>query len=101
MNEILLANLFFIITGSAVLVVGAFLCFVCYHIIKIVKITHTILERVETSAELLVEDMNALRDHLANGNIFGRILTGVIRAMTKATHARTSSQKKKDGTNGD
>jgi hypothetical protein len=104
MNEVLLANLFFIITGSAVLVVGAFLCFVCYHIIKIVKMARVILKRVETSTELLVDDVHAFRDYLANGNIFGRILTGaasVISAVTTAKQPRVPSRKKKEQTTED
>ncbi len=94
MNEILLANLFFIITGTAVLVVAAFVCFLCYHTIKIVQMARAILERVETGTEQLVDDVNALRDHLANGNIFGRILTAVVSAMTQSQQ-RTPSRRKK------
>ena len=99
MNEVLLANVFFVITGSAVLVVASFVCFLCYHGIKIVKRASALLERVETSAERLADDVQAFRDYLAKGNIFGRIITGlasVIGAVTTAKQIRTPSQKKKE-----
>ena len=96
MSEVLLANLFFIITGSAVLVVAAFVCIVCYHTIKIAKAVHEILTEVETKAEAFMEDIKAFRDHVANGNIFGRILIAVVYAVTKGERIRSSSRKKKE-----
>ena len=100
MNEILLANLFFIITGSAVLVVATFVCIVCYHLITLTKRARAILERVETSAESLLGDVYTLRDHIADyitkGTVFGKMLTAIVRAMSvPATHKNTAPRKKK------
>lgn len=100
MNETLLANLFFIITGSAVLVVGAFLCLLCYHLIRITKKARTMLDRTEAYGEVLMDDVNALRghivEHIANGNIFGKILTMVVGALTMGHTKRPPPRKRKD-----
>ena len=99
MNEILLANLFFIITGSAVLVVATFLCLLCYHLIRIVQKGHTILEQLETRAELLVDDVKALRDRIAQSTIVGRILVAIVGAVTREKPKRASHRHKKEITN--
>ncbi len=99
MNETLLANLFFIITGSAVLVVAAFVCVVCYHAIKIERTARKILHRVEAGTEVFIEDVRVLRDRIANGNIFGRIIAAVVGALTAVKKRRTSSRGKNGITN--
>lgn len=96
MNEILLANLFFIITGSAVLVVSTFVCVVCFHAIKIERMARSLLHQIGTGTELLIEDAKAFRSHLAEGNLFGRIVAAVIGALTHATAKRAGVQRKKD-----
>lgn len=96
MAEVLLANLFFIITGSAVLVVTAFVCIVCYHAIKIERTMRRILHRVETGAEVFLDDARAFRDHIANGGFFGKIVSVVMHAVTKGKRDRSSSRKMKD-----
>lgn len=100
MNEVLLANLFFIITGSAVLVVTAFVCLLCFHLITITKKARMMLDRAEAYGEVLMDDVNVLRDHIggyiAKGNIFGKIINMVVGALTMGNTKRTSSRKKKD-----
>lgn len=100
MNETLLANLFFIVTGTAILVVGAFMCFVLYHVFKVVKVVRSILERVHASADLLVEDVQMLHRQLQEGSIVGRILTALLGTARKR-RTRTASRKKGTVTNED
>ena len=95
MNDMLLTNLFFVITGAAVLVVATFVCIVCYHTIKITQKARTILERVETSAESFAHDVQALRDRIANGTIFSRIRRAVASAMKSTKPKRVSPPKRK------
>lgn len=104
MSETLLANLFFIITGSAILVVVAFLCVVLYQILKVMRILRDILERVQAGAEMLAEDARALREQIANGSITGRVVTavmGAISAFTKVGARRSSPRKKRPITHDD
>lgn len=96
MNEVLLANVFFIITGSAVLVVSAFVCVVCWHAIKIECKVRALLRQIETGAEMLVEDAKAFRERLAEGNLFGRMFAAVVGALTHITNKRAGVRKKKD-----
>ncbi len=96
MSETLLANIFFIITGSAILVVGAFLCVAVYHVIRVVKLAHTILERVQSSTELIVEDIQALREQLMSGSFMGRVVGAFMLAMGSGKSRRAASRKKKD-----
>ena len=95
MNEILLANLFFIITGSAVLVVAAFVCVACYHAIRIEKSERSFLKQVEIGAEVLMEDAKAFRERVAESGFFGRVLMAIIGALTHTVPKHTTSPKKK------
>ena len=92
MSEVLLANLFFIITGSAVIVVTVFLCIACYHIVKVVRRVRKMLDRMEAGAELVMEDMRVLRDNIANGNIFGKIVGAIAGAFVKPRSRRAKKE---------
>ena len=96
MNELLLANLFFIITGSAVLVVGTFLCILCFHLITFMRKARAALDRMEASAEALIDDVKTLRDRIANGGIFGKIVTAVVGALAHAKWERAVPRRKKE-----
>lgn len=100
MNEILLANLFFIITGSAVIVVATFVCIVCYHVIKITRKIQALLERLETSAGALLESAKTLRKRIMHGNMLGRAITTIMRVVTDPKHKRASVPKKEESTSG-
>ena len=96
MNELLLANLFFIITGSAVLVVGTFLCILCFHLITFMRKARAALDRMEASAEVLMDDVKTLRDRIANGGIFGKIVTAVVGALAHTKRERAVPRRKKE-----
>lgn len=96
MNEVLLANLFFIITGSAVLVVATFACIVCYHVITVTKKTQALLERLETSAGALLEEAKTVRERIMHGAVLGRALAAAIRVVTGAKRGRAAPRKKKE-----
>ncbi len=104
MSETLLANLFFIITGSAILVVVAFLCVVLYQVLKVVRMARDILDRVHTGAEMLVEDAKMLREQIANGSITGRVVTAVMGAIASVANLggrRAAARKKRPITQDD
>lgn len=74
MTEILHANIFFIIASIATIVFCVLVAIALYQLIKILRITRNILERIESGSEQIAHDFSAVRTYVANGGIFGRIL---------------------------
>jgi len=96
MNEVLLTNVFFIITGSAILVVAAFLCIALFYLIKILRTVRTILDRISSTTELFVEDARVLRDQIASGAIAARLFATVMSAVGRARPKRRAPRKQKE-----
>lgn len=74
MNEILHANIFFVIASVATVIFCVLVCVMMYHLIKIVRAIRSIVERIETGSELIAEDMAAVRAYVQNGGIFTKAL---------------------------
>lgn len=96
MNEVLLANLFFIITGMAILVVAAFLTVALFHLIRVLRALRAILERVDEATDHFVEDARALRDQIVSGAAVARTFSAVMQALAGARQKRRTSRKKRD-----
>lgn len=96
MNEVLLTNVFFIITGSAILVVVGFLCVALFHLIKILRTVRTIVDRVSSTTELFVEDARVLRDQIASGAVAARLFATVMSAIGRARPKRRTPRKQKE-----
>lgn len=74
MSEVLHANVFFFITGSAVIVLTALLCVALFHGIKILKSIQRIVARIDQGAEVLSEDMQSIRMHIAGGGVVRKFI---------------------------
>lgn len=74
MNEILHANLFFIIASLATICFSILVCVFLYHVIKIVKAIRRIVDRVEAGSEVLADDLEELRVNLNPAKVFGFIM---------------------------
>jgi len=74
MNEILHANVFFVIASIATTIFCIMVCIILYQVIKIVRSIRAIVERVEVGSEAIVEDMAQIREYVANGGLFARII---------------------------
>ena len=96
MNEVLLANVFFVITGSAVLVVAAFVCVVCYHAVRLLRVARKTLGRIEDGTEVFFDDLRTFRDRVVSGQIFVKLLTAFTHAIRKDKQPRASSHKRKE-----
>lgn len=96
MSEVLHANIFFFITGIAVIVVSAIFCVALFHAIKVLKSLRRIMLRIEEGAETIVEDIHQVSDFFTQEGFFARvfaILTGSgRRAGTRTTRERTSKR---------
>ena len=74
MNEILHANIFFVIASVATVCFTVLLCVLLYHVIKIVRAIRRIVERVETGSEALASDVEELRKNLNPTRLFGFVM---------------------------
>ncbi len=90
MSEVLHANIFFFITGIAVIVFTMLLCIVLYHVIKILKSVRKVIDRIEAGSEVIAEDLQSFRAYFAEQSIIAR----VIRAMMGNSRTAGSSVKR-------
>jgi len=95
MGEILLTNIFFIITSVAVIVCTLFVCVILYHVIKILRSIRKIIDRVEEGSEVIAEDVSLLRAYVVEGSLVSQIMSFFVGGKAK----NTSRRKSKDITN--
>lgn len=75
MNEVLHANIFFIITSVAVIVFTLLLCFALYHVVKILQSIRRIVDRIDASSEMIVEDVEQLRSYVLEGSLVSQLVS--------------------------
>ncbi len=93
MNEILHANIFFLIASIATVCFCILICFILYQAIKIMQLVRSILERVEAGSEVLATDLAHIRLFFAEGGFLSRLLNffGGF-APSKSTKRKRSSE---------
>ncbi len=74
MNEILHANIFFVIASVATVCFSILISIVLYHLIKIMQSVRAILTRVEEGSEVIAEDLSQLRAAIMDGGIVSRLV---------------------------
>ena len=74
MNEVLHANIFFIIASVATVVFCILVSLILYHVFKIIRSVRVIVERVEAASEKMAEDVAHVRELVANGGLVSRLL---------------------------
>ena len=89
MNEILHANVFFVIASIATVLFCIMVCVILYHVIKITKSIRSIVERVEAGSEAIAGDIQDMREFVSNGKMFSRIIQFVMSAMSATKKGRT------------
>jgi hypothetical protein len=75
MNEILHANIFFVIASIATVCFAIFVCVILYHVIKIMQSVRSILTRIEEGSEMIAEDLTQLRATILEGGIVSRLMS--------------------------
>lgn len=98
MSEVLHANVFFFITGIAVILFTALLCVALFHFIKVLKSLRRIMERIEMGTEVIAEDMQSMRAYLSGDGIIRRLiakLVGKPGARSEGTTKTTRHEKRK------
>lgn len=104
MSEVLQTNIFFFITGIAVIIFTLLLCILLYHVIKITKSIRRIMDRIEAGSEIIAEDMSHFRRYFTEGSLISSLLgvfLGVRRGGSSSSAAKTSKKStKKKATKG-
>lgn len=59
------ANIFFLVTGIAVIIFTLLLCVAIYHVIKILRSVRRIIDRIEAGSEAIADDISQLRKYVA------------------------------------
>jgi hypothetical protein len=91
MNEILHANIFFIIASIATFVFCILTSAILYHVLKIMRSIRSIVERIEAGSEVIANDVANVRELIAGGGMFSRAFQFIM----GITHGRSSSRSKK------
>lgn len=89
MNEVLHANIFFIIASVATVIFCILISLALYQVVKILKLVRSILERVEATSELLAQDVASIRESMANGGLFSRLITLILGATGNKRRTRS------------
>ena len=89
MNEILHANIFFLITSVATVVFCILTSIILYQVIKIVQAIRRILERVEAGSEKIAQDVAHVRSLVGNGGVVSRVVSFVLGAAGGARRHRS------------
>jgi biopolymer transport protein ExbB/TolQ len=89
MSEVLQANIFFMITSIAVVVVTILVAIGLYHMIRILRAIRRIAERVEEGSKVIGEDVAQLRSTILNGNIIANFFSRFMPESAKRKERRT------------
>lgn len=92
MNEILHANIFFVIASIATVIFSIILCLILYHVLKITKSLRSIIERIEAGSEVIANDVAHVRALIADGGMVNKVFQFIIGAT------RGRSKSKRDNT---
>lgn len=96
MNEVLHANIFFIIASIGVVVFIILTCVILYHIIKLLRSVRSIVERVEEGSEVIADDVAQLRAYVTQGSFVSHIMSFV---FGKSARGASRAKRKGDDSN--
>lgn len=78
MSEVLYTNIFFVITGIAVIVFSVILCVAVLHAIKALRTLRRILDKIEAGTEVITEDVRSVRAFFAQEGLIRRVVTSIV-----------------------
>lgn len=98
MSEVLHADIFFFITGIAVIVCSAILCVALFHAIKVLKSIRRIMNRIEANVEVITEDMYQVREYFTQEGFLSRLFATLTGSASRArTRTQASKPERKKG----
>lgn len=89
MNEVLHANIFFVITSVAVVLCTLLVCVALYHAIRILQSIRRIVDRIDVGSEAIVEDVEQLRSYVLDGGLVSQLVTFFMGRRRAAPKKRT------------
>jgi len=91
MNEILHANIFFVIASIATVLFCILISVILYQVLKITKSLRAIVEKIEAGSEMIVEDITRFRSTIAEGGMFSRLFQFImgVRGATRKKRSRS------------
>jgi hypothetical protein len=76
MEEVLQANIFFFITGVAVILATPFIVGILYYLMIIMKNLRDVSEKLKSGSDVIMEDYQSLRERVkSEGSILKRVFT--------------------------
>lgn len=90
MNEILQANIFFVIASIATVCFCVLVSLILYQILKILKLVESVLSRIEAGSEVLAGDLAQVRLFFSEGGFLSRLFS----FATGSKGARRSTKKR-------
>lgn len=81
MEDILHANIFFVITSVATVIFCIIVSLILWQVLKIVKSVRRITERIEVASEQIAEDAANVRHFVAQGGVFSKMIGIIMGAM--------------------
>lgn len=94
MNEVLHANIFFVITSVAVIVLTLLLSIALFHLIKILKTMRRIVDRIDEGTETIREDIEQLRTYVTEESFFARFFRAATRGKGAGSGRRSERKSK-------
>ncbi len=93
MDEVLHANIFFFITGIAVIVFTLLLSVALYHLIKILKTVERIALRVEEGTMTIADDIEQFRTYVLEESFFSRFIPSTFKRKDTNQKEETLSRR--------
>ena len=94
MNEVLHANIFFVIASVATVIFCILTCVILYNVIKITKSIRSIVDRIDAGSEKIAYDIDHLRTAITDGGFFASILQFIMKLS--GTGKKRTRRRKKD-----
>jgi hypothetical protein len=95
MNEVLHANIFFIIASVASVAFAIMVCIAMYYVIKILASVQAIVARVEEGSDVIAEDVAAMREFVKGGGFVSSLVSfvsGKPRSHKRARRAKDATE---------
>ena len=89
MNEVLHANIFFVIASIATVCFCILVAIALYQLIKILRAIRRIVDRIEMGSEVIAEDVAHLRAFIRSGGVLGQLLQFVTGAAGSRSRRRS------------
>ena len=98
MSEVIHADIFFFITGIAVIVISAVLVVVLFHAIKVLKSIRRITSRIEAETEAISDDIQNVRTFLSHISLLPQLIANFMgRGNSEKKPVRRTRTKQRSG----